>query len=209
MMSPDFPGLNPQAFFGMRAELYRLLKGGKLGAKHRLPTTGDMCGEELFAEVSAGWDAGGIVLQVVVNSPCLQTVYPKVSRGDAIELFFDTRNVKTSGFNTRFCHHFFFLPKPVDGVSAGEITVFRSDDAHELCDEKKLSVKSFLKKSSYTMDIAIPASCLVGYDPTQFQQLGFSYRISRAYGAPQHFSASSEEYDIGQQPSLWASMTLK
>jgi hypothetical protein len=120
----------------------------------------------------------------------------------------DTRDVKTAGFNTRFCHHFFFLSEPVEGLVAGEITRFRTEDTHELCDPQDLKVISSRKKNSYTMNLFIPGSCLYGYDPDQFNRLGFTYRLNRAHGFPQHFSVVSEDYQIEQQPSLWSSLRL-
>lgn len=58
------------------------------------------------------------------------------------------------------------------------------------------------------MKIFIPSQCLYGYDPKQFDRLGFTYRINRAGGQPQHFSVISQEYQIDQQPSLWGSIKL-
>src|SRR5688500_1335374 len=83
--------------------------------KYLLPDTSTLCGEEHFAELSIGWNVDGIELLAGVNASITRVSYPEVSRGDSVELFFDTRNVKTSGFNTRFCHHFFFLPEAVEG----------------------------------------------------------------------------------------------
>ena len=218
------------------------------------------------------WDGieEGIELQVVVNQPVQECFYPDVSRGDGIELFFDTRDVKTSGYNTRFCHHFFFLPEAVDGHQAGELTRFRTEDVHDLCDPNELKIKSreaiaklpaaqnrpfdascrgggsstppsmseppphepakpvlargvkiidfslaasFATTSQtssrgYSLQIFIPSQCLYGYDPDQFDRMGFSYRLNRYRGDPQHFSAVTDEYQIEQQPSLWSSVQL-
>jgi hypothetical protein len=143
-----------------------------------------------------------------VSQAFQRVTYPDIARGDSVELFFDTRDVKTSGFNTRFCHHFFFLPEAVDGHQAGEITRFRTEDIHELCDPKELKVKSQLKSNSYQMQIFIPAHCLHGYDSEQFDRLGFTYRINRPDGPSQHFSVVTDDYQVEQQPSLWSSVRL-
>jgi hypothetical protein len=173
-----------------------------------LPSTAELCDEKSFGKVYMGWNREGIELQVVVDQPVQECFYPDVSRGDGVELFFDTRDVKTSGYNTRFCHHFFFLPEAVDGHQAGELTRFRTEDVHELCDPNELKVKSKTSPRGYSLQIFIPSHCLYGYDPDQFARMGFTYRLNRYRDDPQHFSAVSEEYQIEQQPSLWSSVQL-
>jgi hypothetical protein len=49
---------------------------------------------------------------------------------------------------------------------------------------------------------------LYGYDPKQFDRVGFTYRINRHGGNPQHFAVVSKDYQIDQQPSLWGSIKL-
>jgi len=170
-----------------------------------LPDTSQICAEESFAQVSLGWNEEGLEAFIRIK----RAAYPDVSQGDSVELFIDTRDVKTSGFNTRFCHHFFFLTEAIEGHSAGEITKFRTEDVHALCDPNELKVKSLTQSTSRILNIFIPSHCLYGYDPEQFDRLGFSYRINRAGGFPQHFSVSSEDFSIEQQPSLWGSLKLK
>ena len=177
--------------------------------KMMLPDTSKLCSEDPFAEVSMGWNEEGLEVYVRVNTPFKRAYYPEVERGDSVELFIDTRDVKTAGFNTRFCHHFFFLAEGVDGHFVGEITRFRTEDVHPLCDPNELKIKSLVQTSSYSLNIFIPSHCLYGYDPEQFKRLGFSYRINRADGYSQHFTVVTEDFPIEQQPSLWGSLILK
>lgn len=177
-------------------------------SKYRLPDLSDLCAEDSFAEVSLAWNSSGIEVLVSIDKSFEQCQLPDVTKGDSVELFIDTRDVKTSGHNTRFCHHFFFLPESIDGVSAGEITRFRTEDTHELANGNDLRVKSIMKAQNYLMQIFIPGECLVGYDPDQFDRMGFSYRINRYKDLPQHFSAVTQEFQIEQQPSLWSSAKL-
>lgn len=176
--------------------------------KYLLPDTSALCGEDTFAQLGMGWNQEGIELYVVIGQAMEQCQYPDVERGDSVELFFDTRDVKTSGFNTRFCHHFFFLPESVEGIQAGEITRFRTEDIHELCDPNELKIKTDLRSKEMILQIFIPSQCLYGYDPDQFNRMGFTYRINRYKGKSQHFSATSDDYQIEQQPSLWSTLQL-
>jgi hypothetical protein len=209
----DFVPLTPVNFFQIQADCHRVEKGfpksqGVRQRKYLLPDVSSLCAEYPFAEVSLGWNTEGVEAFVQVSQPFQKVSYPDVSRGDSVELFFDTRDVKTAVYNTRFCHHFFFLPEAVEGHIAGEITRFRTEDTHELCDPQELKVKAAFKSTGYSLQIFIPAACLQGYEPEQFDRLGFTYRINRPNSSAQHFSVVSDDYQIDQQPSLWSSLRL-
>jgi hypothetical protein len=209
----DIAPLSPVNFFQFQIDCHRLEKSLSTLSQDKLktyflPDLSPFCAEHPFADVFAGWSLDGFEVYISVLQPFQKCTFPDVTRGDSFELFLDARDVKTSGFNTRFCHHFYFLPESIEGQSTGEITRFRTEDVHELCDPRALKINTTFKKSGYAMHIFIPAHCIYGYDPEQFDRLGFSYRINRPEGHSQHFSASTEEYQIEQQPSLWSSMRL-
>lgn len=205
--------LSPSNFFQIHGTC-RQLKGrfpqlAKVkGDEYLLSDTSSLTSEKTFATLYMGWSVQGIELLVLVEVPVTEIDDQDIVARDSVELFFDTRDIKTSGFNTKFCHHFYFLPEPLNGLSAGEITKFRTEDKHDLCDFQDLIVKSKISSSGYALEIFIPAQCLHGYEPAQFDRLGFTYRINRAHGEPQHFSVTSNEYQIEQQPSLWSSLKL-
>jgi hypothetical protein len=213
--SEDFPPLTPVNFFQIAADCKHLPGGETFPLlnknnykKYLLPDTSALCGENPFAEVALGWNQEGIEGYVRIDETFTQAFYPAVERGDSVEVFIDTRDVKTATFNTRFCHHFFFFAEGVEGKFGGEITHFRTEDVHPLCDPKDLKVKSHCQAGTYAINFFIPSHCLVGYDPAQFKRMGFSYRINRSQGLPQHFSVVTDDYQIDQQPSLWASIKL-
>jgi len=210
-MLEEIVSLNAANFFAFQMDCHAT-KGQKLEKKHRLPDLSVFQNSSSFADVFIGWHAKGIYLEIQVEGAFDQPDFPKFAAADSIELFFDTRDVKTAGFNTRFCHHFYFLPRPVasngDEVQAGEATRFRTEDAHELCDPNLLVVQGTKNKKGSGIKIFIPSECLHGYDPTQFDRLGFTYRINRINGSKQNFSASDADFSIESQPSLWASLKL-
>lgn len=217
VFNEEFVPITPVNFFQLSAECHLLSRQRSDSfpsitkqnfRKYQLPDTAALCAEESFVEVAMGWMAEGLELMIKVDSPFKKGFYPDVTRGDSVELFIDTRDVKTSGFNTRFCHHFFFLAEGVEGHMAGELTHFRTEDVHPLCDADELKVKALTQKSNYVLNIFIPSNCLHGYDPEQFNRLGFTYRVNRSEGFPQHFSVVTDDYQVDQQPSLWASLKL-
>jgi hypothetical protein len=95
-------------------------------------------------------------------------------------------------------------------VDRGELTQFRTDDAHPLCAPERLELHVDNKRLGYVVKIFIPKDCLHGYDvASQFDRLGFSYRVNRADGESQHFAAASEDFKIEQYPSLWNTLKLR
>ncbi|MBS4167927.1 hypothetical protein [Parachlamydia sp. AcF125] len=211
----NFVPVSPLNFFQIQADCYPCEMERKhpflskpIHEKFFLPDNSGLSSEEPFAKVALGWHAEGIACTVQLQAPFVEAHYPNIQNGDSIELFLDTRDMKNAGFNTRFCHHFFFLAKSVEGVSCGEITRFRTEDSHELCDPSELQMKVDFTSKDHTFYIFIPRQCLHGYDPEQFDRLGFTYRINRPKRPSQHFSVLSNEYQIDQQPALWGSLKL-
>lgn len=182
------------------------LSGGKA---YKLPDLSALTGDDQFADVGIAWNEEGLILRFEVYKPFEAALYPEIQEGDSVEVFIDTRDVKTAGFATRFCHHFFFVAEEVDGKFGAEISRFRTDDSHPLSDHNDLIVKPKLAKDSYTLDVFIPQICLFGYEPADFKRIGFTYRINRCGGDPQHFSLKTDEFRIEDQPALWASITLQ
>lgn len=181
----------------------------KEGVPYKLPDLSFLTGEDSFALAGLAWNEEGIVMRFEVDKPFEMAIYPEIQEGDSVEVFIDTRDVKTSGFATRFCHHFFFTAEEVEGKLGAEISRFRTDDSHPLSDHNDLIIKPKLLKNAYTIDAFIPSVSLFGYEPADFERIGFTYRINRQGGPPQQFSVKSEEFRIEEQPSLWASALLQ
>lgn len=202
--------LTPSSFFQIELDCHSLKKPSarELSQKHQLPDLSFLTLDTHFADLFLGWSPKGIGVKIHVNTPITRTMYPEFSLGDGAEIFIDTRDMKSAGFNTRFCHHFIFLPEKIEGVQALEVTRFRTEDTHTLCDPDELDLTITKNTSSYTLFIFIPKHCLLGYEPDQFNRIGFSYRVNRYGKNSQHFGANTVEFAIEQFPSLWTSMKL-
>jgi hypothetical protein len=179
--------------------------GEKLEKKHRLPDLSCFYLEDSFAAVSMGWQEKGISIEI---EPKKRTKSLAYLEGLMVDLFLDTRDVKTAGYPTRFCHHFCLSPRgtPDHSWHIHELTHFRGEDKHELCDPDLCRVETPLVGSSRVIAIFLPSEALHGYDPLQFARSGFTYRISRKGGKRQYFSADDADFVIAAQPSLWASV---
>ncbi|MCP5469485.1 MAG: hypothetical protein H7A36_03150 [Chlamydiales bacterium] len=157
-----------------------------------------------LAKVYMWWAHNGVHLRFEIARVFDQPHFPA---GDCIELFFDTRDVKSATI-TRFCHHFFVLPEKVDGEQAGEVTRFRTEERHPLASPDALKVHSKKEKGKRIVGIFVPKEALYGYDPSQFGRLGFTYKVVGQDGKTQVLSASSEDFSVEQHPQLWASLIL-
>lgn len=204
---PPFP-LTPSCFLATLAPLHALPQAkAALSKKYQLPHESKLLVQERFADVFMGWCAEGIALEVRVDKPWEKAVYPELKEGDSIELFIDTRDRK-QGALTRFCHHFFFSAKPIEGLLGAEISTFRDLDAHDLCDPHALEVTPSFTLQGYSLKVWIPASCLHGYDPATFDRLGFTYRINRPKGDAQTFAISERDAPFDNHPARFATLKL-
>ena len=211
-MFNDLPYLSVIPFFDVSCFCYYLSSKAKLNKKSKkylLPDFTKYNEEEKFSDVYIGYNELGINLFFNVESTFVNVNYPDFRKGDSVEVFIDTRDIKNKGFITRFCHHFVFFPKKIGDIYGKEITRFRGDDMHNICDPNDLTINSKINGDSYLMDIFIPRECLHGYDPQRYSKFGFIYRINRAEKSPQHFSLLSEEYLIEQNSALWATIEMK
>ena len=173
-----------------------------------LPDLSDLLAEEPLSSLSLSWSVEGISGLFRVKKSLETSLFPDYSKGDAVEIFIDTRDNKKAGFASRFCHQFVFLGKEVNGIRAQEITKFRAEDMHPLCDPSDIFLEIKEKKESYEVTFTLPKEILYGYDPLQFSRLGFAYRIHRYKGKPEHFPFSSKYFEPLKHPSLWASLLL-
>ncbi len=207
----EIPPLSPLGFFHVshRVPYISLSKNKKknIDRKFLLPSTETLSSKKDFAKIYMGWNEEGIVLIIDVHQPFSQASFPAIEKGDGLEIFIDTRP-GTARSISKFCHHFIFLPKEENEVTAKEITKFRMEDNHELADPALLINSSEFLSVSYTMHIHIHAEALHGFDPQLVDQIGFCYTLHRKNGSPQTFSEEPEQFQVAKNPQLWANCTL-
>lgn len=193
----DVPAVMPLHFFDVCAKP-GLLKGYS-----------EFLDEDPFCEVEIECALKGIDLNLKVNKGFEKAFFPSVEKGDGFELFIDTRGIREAVIVHKYCHHFVFLPKEMDGILGVEVTRFRTNDTHELCAKESLKVVSKLAKDHYTMQIHILRESLFGYDPSEYEILKFAYIVHRGPSEPNHFPKSNNVYNLKDHPSLWAELNLK
>lgn len=188
-------------------------EGAALGAAHRLMSLAELEGRRSFAEVRAGWSEAGLAFSVQVSgkrrSLWVRPGQPEES--DGLHLWIDTRDVHNVHRAGRYCHRFVFLPGGLGGILnapyADWLPISRARDNPKQVDPRRLEVRSKLRSDGYRLDCLIPASVLMGYDPIEYPQLGFTYAVLDRELGEQTFSVGSP-LPYQEDPSLWATLEL-
>jgi len=192
----------------------RLTIDGKLtewSDAYRLPDLAAMDGTPGYAEVYMAWDEQGLYFAVKVDGKKKVESHPKRPwKGDALFLWVDTRDVRDALRAGRFCHH--FLVMPLGGgrgrsAKAWQTRIHRAREQAPICDESLLSVASRIKTNGYTLELAIPAEALNGYDPAECSRLGFTYFMTDINHGQQQWNVPPH-LPFGHDPSTWAAIEL-
>ncbi len=206
--------LNPIDFFaiGFDCRYFPSARLDFLASRYELPNLSEFHGQGSNNKVALGWNEKGLFCTVDFAKQG-ELFYPDFRSGDSVELFIDTRDVKSSSRISRFCHHFFFLREPLEApsgekVQAGEITRFRGEEGRPLAESSLFEIEVKKRLRGYLMAIFIPKEALFGFAPEEFDRMGFNYRINQSEEEPHFFSASDLDFPVENQPSLWASSRL-
>lgn len=193
----NLKALSPAPFFEVRTSVPKMDKKRSF-KKGRLPDGTSLTGEGKLGTVALLWSPTALFFEVEIKLG--------LEEGDLLDLFIDTRDLKNSNVVTRYCHHFIIYPEEEEGL---EVTRFRGDDSHLIADPSLISIKTHVKRSSYSFEVGLPKEILFGYDPSEFKRLGFSYRFQKKSGEKMHFNLSSDTFHLEKHPALWASLNLE
>jgi hypothetical protein len=175
----------------------------------RLPDLAELSGDVSFADVSVGWTDEGLYLAVLVTGlAAVEVDAARPLRGDGLQVWVDTRDVRDAHRASRYCHHFYFLPgKGRRKPAAGQIRIRRARAHGRACDPGELSVASRTGRSGYALEARIAASALTGFDPSENRRLGFTYLLKDGKLGRQAWTAD-EPLPVSYDPSLWGALEL-
>ncbi|MCF7852460.1 MAG: hypothetical protein K9M07_04375 [Simkaniaceae bacterium] len=211
MSIEDLLPLSPAIFFDMTVEVpyaKDLDFKGAFKGKHLLLDLGEMLNEERFAQCAAAWSEHGLQFLYDVEVPFTCSEYPNFEKSDCVEICIDTRGLKDARAIHRFCHHFLVLAAADLDTSALEITRFRGEDKHELCEPSAIQVEREFHSKGYRLKVTLPSAILHGFDPIDVSLIGFTTVIHRAKGEPQHFHLSNRDFQVLLTPMLYANLHL-
>ena len=201
--------LPPELLCAYEAVCHRAPIGTKVPASWRLPSFQKLYGKKSGTAAYMAWDVHALYFRFDVETDQICASYPAIEKGDAIELFIDTRNVKTARSTHRFYHHFFFLPERIEGVQCGEITRFRTQDRHPMARQTDLSIHVERTQKGYTASIEVLAECLHGYHPEVGERIGFYYRVHRHGADVDEWAFSNPQSGLHQHPHLFPTLLLQ
>ncbi len=197
--------------------LYQTALGAKapeeLLSECRLPSLGELEGQQSFADVRAGWSEAGLAFSVRVEgkrhpSWCRET---KLEDSDGLQLWIDTRDTHNIHRASRFCHRFIFLPsgggRNLEEPVADQLLVDRARENANPIRPGQLRVTSEKRVGGYVLSVFIPTAALTGFNPADHPKLGFTYFIFDRELGQQYFSLGFE-FPFASDPSLWGTLEL-
>lgn len=195
-----------------RAEFPRL-KGDLSGwtDAELLPRLGSLDGQPEYAPVWACWNETGICVacRVTEKGTPLRCDPDNYWKGDNLRICTDTRPSQENKRATRFCQQFYFLPTSNRRVPVAGLGKFqRAREEAPVVSAKLLRVTSVIDATGYTLEVMIPAECLVGFDPAEHPRMGFYYMLEDADHG-QQFLTVGDDLLWYADPSTWAIATLK
>lgn len=185
----------------------------KWTSKYLVPPLIELEDQPPFADVYAAW-----------NEDCFLVAFDVPNRRgrpecdpehwwkkDGLRVCIDTRGARDIKRATRFCHFFYMLPS--GGGTSGRSTVVgthrmsRAKEPPPVVDVSRIKVGVHVTRRGYSLEAAIPGSCLSGWDPAEHPRIGFFYKVKDLVLGDQHLSVND---DLGwnADPSTWASGVL-
>ncbi len=169
--------------------------------------------EDPIADVYWGWNDDGFYAAFdVPDRRTLPHCDPKHWwKRDGLRLCVDTRDGRDNKRATRFCHFFYLLP--TGGGTRGKaplVGMHRMSRAKEPPAEQNLSlikVAAHVERTGYSVEVAIPGSCLHGWNPAEHPRIGIFYKVKDTQLGSQHLSLD-DELGWNVDPSTWATAVL-
>ncbi len=214
--------LLPQAFWFRVSTPCRRIEGIPR-AKGRLLDLPDGCalpdlaaleGRAAWARGRVGWNPGGLgfAFEVLDKAGAISPEPGRASGLDGVQVWVDTRDTRGVHRATRFCHRFAATLVSGSGRSLG-VEVAQKPIARAIADAPIAPAGSTLARgertlSGWRLELFLPAEVLHGFDPDTNRRLGFAYQVTDPDRGDEFFGVG-REFPIGEDPSLWATLTLE
>jgi hypothetical protein len=182
------------------------------GPEYLVPDLGFLEDMPRVADVYMAWNEEGLYFGVEVRKrKAVRSDYARHWVGDSFQVWIDTRDVKTAHRAGRYCHQFNCLPAGGPGENQPVVKPTQIDRARErwnMPDPDTLPIASHITDRGYTLETAIPAHALTGYDPDEFPRIGFTYYLNNSEWPPQWWSAG-RDLRVYLDPSTWGTAVLR
>ena len=166
-----------------------------------------------FAGAWMAWAPKGLWFAFDVARTRAPRVLPnRLAEGDCIEIYLDTRDIRTAHRAGRYCHK--LVVAPVGGPGRGRQPVFEHQDiARSLANptrilSEQVEIASTVREDGYSIELFMPAETLTGYDVEVTRRLGLAYVI-HDIERPMQVWPHEQELPVWVDPSLWATLELR
>ena len=192
-------------------------QGTSLDESYRLPDFAALEGEpspnDGTVDFRIGWNEKGLAFSVRIEGkkrrPWCKVTRPEDS--DGIQLCIDTRDVRNIHRATRYCHRLFILPGG-SGANQSQPTplwlpINRAKAHPNPIPVERITLGGKITDTMYRLDFVIPADAMTGYEPLEYNRLGFHYTIvDQDIGNRSFLLAYPLPHN--EDPSLWATLEL-
>jgi len=178
------------------------------GSEYLLPHLSSLDGEPRFADVYGAWNEDWLAFAVCVTGKRRIQVDPRQFWAkDSVEIWLDTRDVRTAHRLSRYCHQFYFLPKGGGRGGAAPVGRQAASTPAPQADPDEIRVASTTARDGYIIEAIIGASALSGFDVGECNRLGFNYHINDTELGTQYW-LWGKRFPLHADPSLWGTLEL-
>ena len=178
-----------------------------------LPDLGALEGRPSWARVRVGHNASGLGVAFEVSDKA-GPISPEPERAsgvDGVQVWIDTRDTRNVHRATRFCHRFAASLVPGSGRSlvaeVAQKPIARAVADAPIAKAGSVQARAERTLAGWRLELFFPAEVLNGFDPETSRRLGFYYQVTDPDRGDQ-FLGVGREFPIGEDPSLWATLTL-
>ncbi len=187
--------------------------GIALEDKYILPCFAELDSKRAHSEVRGCWNEQGLTFTVRVEGKrqppwCKESA---LADSDGFRLWIDTRATHNIHRASRFCHSAKFLPagggRMLEEPVAEPQLISRARENPKPAPHGAFQVRSEKRVDGYLLQAHVPAHTLTGYDPGEYDRLGFFYAVCDRELPWQTFTVGPE-FPIAEDPSVWATLEL-
>ncbi len=184
-----------------------------LSNEYLLPYFGELDGAPQFGKLWACWNESGIYIACDVtgkNKPlkCDQQTFWK---GDNLRVCTDMRDTRNIKRASRYCQQFFIIPtggsKRKDKPVAASTPIHRAQQESPPVPVGQIGVASIIRANGYSMEAHIPAASLSGFQPDDYDRIGFYYMLEDSELGQQYLTVG-DNLNWHTDPSTWATAVL-
>ena len=172
---------------------------------------GALGGKPGWVVARAAWNDKGLGLAFTVSRPAGSSFRVNAKVLPLVQIWVDTRDTRTVHRATRFCHKFEIKLFPI-GTRDFTVIVASVKIPRALADPPQThagAIRTWTERvpREWTLEIFLPADALAGFDPESNRRFGLAYQVTDP-DQGDHFSGVNREFPVGEDPSLWATLTL-